>query len=376
MKPHFLYGSLLAIVIISLFIPSNAQISSSGGSIRSNFNPSELEKYFGAGDVIRKIPLSPNNRTVGIEWVRDTLYVLSQPLNITLPAVLQKIDPIDGTIISQFSLPFAGFVLGITFDGKDLWIVKWNPNPEIYQIGTTGNLISSFPAPDAVVRGIAWDGQYLWVGEALNQIFYQVDTLGNVIKSVSWTNAPVWPMGLVWVTEHSAGHLWTNVDINDQIFQLNVDDTLSIIQNFTTPSPSLPEGICYDGEFLWVADFDTDTLWQVDDGIISSVENNENDNTLSFNLNQNYPNPFNPSTKISWQAPVGSWQTLKVFDVLGNEVAILVDEYKPAGSYEVEFNISSISGSVSAKGGYASGVYLFQLKTEGYIETKKMMLIK
>jgi len=277
MKPHFLYGSLLAIVIISLFIPSNAQISSSGGSIRSNFNPSELEKYFGAGDVIRKIPLSPNNRTVGIEWVRDTLYVLSQPLNITLPAVLQKIDPIDGTIISQFSLPFAGFVLGITFDGKDLWIVKWNPNPEIYQIGTTGNLISSFPAPDAVVRGIAWDGQYLWVGEALNQIFYQVDTLGNVIKSVSWTNAPVWPMGLVWVTEHSAGHLWTNVDINDQIFQLNVDDTLSIIQNFTTPSPSLPEGICYDGEFLWVADFDTDTLWQVDDGIISSVENNEND---------------------------------------------------------------------------------------------------
>lgn len=366
MKPHFLYGSLLAIVIISMCTSSNAQIASSGGAVKSNFNQSELEKYFGAGDVIRKIPLSPNNRTVGIEWVRDTLYVLSQPLNITLPAVLQKIDPIDGTIISQFSLPFAGFVLGITFDGKNLWIVKWNPNPEIYQIGTTGNLISSFPAPDAVVRGIAWDGQYLWIGEALNQIFYQVDTLGNVIKSVSWTNTPVWPMGLVWVTEHSAGHLWANVDINDQIFQLNVYDTLSIIQNFTTPSPSLPEGICYDGEFLWVADFDTDTLWQVDDGIISSVENNENDNPLSFNLNQNFPNPFNPSTKISWQSPVGSHQILKIYNVLGNEVATLVDEYNSAGTYEIEWDAS----------GLPSGVYFYQLKTKGFVEIKKMILMK
>jgi len=90
-----------------------------------------------------------------------------------------------------------------------------------------------------------------------------------------------------------------------------------------------------------------------------------------FALDQNYPNPFNPSTKISWQSPVGSWQTLKIYDVLGNEVATLVDEYKPAGRYEVEFN--SHSGEVR---NLPSGVYFYQLKAGNYISTKKMLLIQ
>ncbi len=83
-------------------------------------------------------------------------------------------------------------------------------------------------------------------------------------------------------------------------------------------------------------------------------------------LSQNYPNPFNPSTKISWQVPVGSHQTLKIYDVLGNEVATLVDEYKPAGSYEVEWNAA----------GLPSGIYFYQLKAGSFVESKKMVLLK
>jgi hypothetical protein len=90
----------------------------------------------------------------------------------------------------------------------------------------------------------------------------------------------------------------------------------------------------------------------------------------NFLLQQNYPNPFNPSTKISWQSPVGSWQTLKVFDVLGNEVATLVDEYKNAGSYEVEFK------STVGNRQLANGVYFYQLKAGDFLETKKMILLK
>ncbi|GIV45717.1 MAG: hypothetical protein KatS3mg036_0535 [Ignavibacterium sp.] len=85
-----------------------------------------------------------------------------------------------------------------------------------------------------------------------------------------------------------------------------------------------------------------------------------------YKLFDNYPNPFNPTTVISWQSPVGSWQTLKVYDVLGNQVVTLVNEYREAGSYKVEFNASAL----------ASGVYIYKLTAGSYISSKKMMVIK
>lgn len=85
-----------------------------------------------------------------------------------------------------------------------------------------------------------------------------------------------------------------------------------------------------------------------------------------FSLNQNYPNPFNPTTKISWQSPGGSWQTLKIIDLLGNEVTTLVDEYRPEGKYEVEFDGTELP----------SGIYFYQLKAGSFVETNKMVLLK
>ncbi|MGQ9642809.1 MAG: T9SS type A sorting domain-containing protein, partial [Ignavibacterium sp.] len=74
---------------------------------------------------------------------------------------------------------------------------------------------------------------------------------------------------------------------------------------------------------------------------------------------------------ISWESKVGSHQKLKVFDVLGKEVATLVDEYKSAGSYEVEFNSHSDGGQ-----NLSSGVYLYKLQAGSFVETKKMILLR
>jgi hypothetical protein len=102
--------------------------------------------------------------------------------------------------------------------------------------------------------------------------------------------------------------------------------------------------------------------------------NDDEEIVKSFSLSQNFPNPFNPSTKISWQSPVSSWQSLKIYDVLGNLVSTLVDEYKPAGVYEIEFDATHIP----------SGVYFYQLRIqdpeissgEEILQTKKMVLMK
>jgi len=97
-----------------------------------------------------------------------------------------------------------------------------------------------------------------------------------------------------------------------------------------------------------------------------------------YSLFQNYPNPFNPNTLISYQLPVSSNVILKIYDVLGNEVATLVDEYLPAGSYEVEFNSHSDEGQNLPAGrqGLASGIYFYRLQVGSFVETKKMLMLK
>ncbi|MCZ6702546.1 MAG: T9SS type A sorting domain-containing protein, partial [Ignavibacteria bacterium] len=106
-------------------------------------------------------------------------------------------------------------------------------------------------------------------------------------------------------------------------------------------------------------------------------QSNFNDNILpvkegnnlivdEFKLFQNYPNPFNPSTRIQYVISSRQIVSLKVYDVLGNEIAAVVNEEKPAGSYEVEFNATSLP----------SGIYFYKLQAGSFVETKKMILLK
>lgn len=101
-------------------------------------------------------------------------------------------------------------------------------------------------------------------------------------------------------------------------------------------------------------------------GPLSDVEDEQTDIPNTFYLNQNYPNPFNPTTKITYSIPEISFVTLKVYDVLGNELATLINEEKVAGTYEVDFDAVILS----------SGVYFYQLKSGEFIDSKKMMLLK
>jgi len=109
-----------------------------------------------------------------------------------------------------------------------------------------------------------------------------------------------------------------------------------------------------------------DGVWRRPLSEITSVEEIPIPLPSSYILSQNYPNPFNPSTTFRYSIPSESKVIIKVYDILGKEIETLINEEKPAGEYEVEFNGANLS----------SGIYFYQLRAGSFIETKKMVLIR
>jgi hypothetical protein len=99
--------------------------------------------------------------------------------------------------------------------------------------------------------------------------------------------------------------------------------------------------------------------------IISGIEQ-LTEGIKTYSLSNNYPNPFNPTTTISYSIPEQSFTTLKVYDVLGSEIATLVNEEKPVGTYENTLYAENLP----------SGIYFYRLQAGSFIETKKMVLMK
>ncbi|HZW40647.1 MAG TPA: T9SS type A sorting domain-containing protein [Ignavibacteriaceae bacterium] len=107
--------------------------------------------------------------------------------------------------------------------------------------------------------------------------------------------------------------------------------------------------------------------WTFVGSIPNIATNQEEYNILyQFSLEQNFPNPFNPSTKIKYTLPQQGLVTIKVYDVLGKEITTLINEEKPSGEYEVEFDGSKLS----------SGIYYYKIQAGEFVQTKKMVLMK
>jgi hypothetical protein len=138
---------------------------------------------------------------------------------------------------------------------------------------------------------------------------------------------------------------------------------------------SFSEGLMTDWTFSGIA-IKGSNIWALRDFFgnaylrpLSNITDLEDENIISpaeFSLDQNYPNPFNPSTSIQYAIGSRQFVTLKVYDILGNEIAELVNEEKVAGKYEVNFNASAL----------ASGVYIYKIQAGSFINSKKMILLK
>jgi N-acetylneuraminic acid mutarotase len=162
--------------------------------------------------------------------------------------------------------------------------------------------------------------------------------------------------------------------ISPDIFYLNNINPGSTALPAPTFSVKYDETL-FPGHFDFKVEIQNDgfTYWTDSMRTIVTGVDEKSTQPLAYSLQQNYPNPFNPTTTLSFvvgHLPAGqagsSFVTLKVYDVLGNEVATLVNERKPAGTYEVTWNPRNLS----------SGVYFYRLQAGSYIETKKMLMIK
>jgi len=197
--------------------------------------------------------------------------------------------------------------------------------------------------------------------------------------NVGWTQTGEWLKYTVNIASSGTYNVLVNVSAPNTggkiILSLNGTTIGSILdvpatggwqnwQYITIPNVWLPQGTNSLQVRLFFGNFNLSYIKF--DLIAVDVENEDTNTPTEFSLNQNYPNPFNPLTNISWQSPTSGWQTVKIYDVLGNEIATLVDEYRNAGYYELEFDASNLP----------SGIYFYKLNTGNYTDTKKLILLK
>ena len=107
-------------------------------------------------------------------------------------------------------------------------------------------------------------------------------------------------------------------------------------------------------------------FWYTTEGFVTDIQEEQNPLPTEYFLSQNYPNPFNPATKIKYGVKERNNIKIAIFNTIGEEVKILANELKEPGSYEIEFNASSLP----------SGVYFYRLQAGDFVQTRKMILLK
>jgi hypothetical protein len=194
----------------------------------------------------------------------------------------------------------------------------------------------------------------------------------------------------VWSTiDQSTGHLWfvfydrrSTTNLATDVYVVKSTDGGSTFENFrVSESPFTPTSSVFFGDYtniaawkgkiypIWTRLHNGDrSSWiaLVTDSSTITIAQDEIFEPDEFLLYQNYPNPFNPSTTLSYQLPEAGYVTLKVYDMLGNEIGTLVNDIKPAGVHEVNFNAGNL----------VSGLYLYKMNSGDYEMTKKMLLVK
>ncbi|GMR25311.1 MAG: hypothetical protein BMS9Abin39_0599 [Ignavibacteria bacterium] len=289
-------------------------------------------------------------------WISIYLYGLG--------STLFKIS--DTTVTDYTSyFPAHPFVGEVYAEGDSIWICSteglgllYNDQLQIFNLAN-----SAFPTQKVYSFHIDSQGQR-WIGSIDKGLIKWVDDSTFVLYNSS--NTGLTNDFINAIAEDSYGNIWFATDngfaslIGEKVTVYPFFDrsvvALEIDQNNIIWLGTASNGLYFfDGnDFLYITAITEETSFP-----------------FEYNLAQNYPNPFNPTTNIEFRIAELGLVTLKIYDILGNEIGTLVNEEKPAGSYTVEF--SAIGGDAYS---LPSGIYFYQLRAGNFVETKNMILMK
>ena len=157
-------------------------------------------------------------------------------------------------ILSSFPAPPGSNPHGLAWDGTNLWLAD-NGSDTIFELTTTGTVVSSFPTPGPNPRGLTWDGTNLWLSDNNTDTVYELSTTGTIVSSFPSPGPNA--QGMTW----DGSNLWVTDEVADRIFQVTTTGT--VLSSFATPGPR-PRGLAWDGTNFWHADLTTVTIYELD----------------------------------------------------------------------------------------------------------------
>jgi len=386
-----LIWSSILFLFIALFV-TNILLAQAYNEPESVVYDAANDRYLvsnkGNGDIISVPRTDPNNLSYfhsgawctslrGITIVNNVVWGAGTSSQASSNQYLIGFDLNTGNISNQILIAGGNFINDVVAGESGFIYVSDGNINKIYKVNTNDGSFSDLDFGGA--NGLLFD-------EANNRLLYTDDTpvTGSQISAIDLaTNTSSvlianpnfqWLDGL---TVDHMGNYYVSAWSDNKIYRYDPNFTSSILAssehpNITGTPHSGAADIFYDqvNDILAVPNFTANTV-----DFIPFTQLSTNDNEVSipkeFSLHQNYPNPFNPNTTIFYDVSRESNVKVTVFDLLGREIIKLVDQVEPAGSRSVIWDGKDDNGTL-----VNAGVYIYQIEAEGFIQTKKMVLLK
>lgn len=337
-------------------------------------NPNPFAEIFVSPDLLIQLPSETIDGTnPSLVYDGTSIYLYKHDYEGGGSAKIFVLDPENGALLNTYILSLESspnkisWIDKMIFRNGELWASGGYGDPQgtgyvegIFKVDiSTSSSSSQIPGgSEQLTTGFACDGIYFYIGvdsmgtegivkfnpdaaiEIPSSFFIRLD---NRLRGISFGDGYLW-VGTRYVTKYEPNS-------GTQVNFLNLQGSAAELY--------------FDGKF-WTYDESDNTL-NVYNLSTVGVEDNAVDNVPTiFSLSQNYPNPFNPSTTILYSLPNSSYVKLSVYNSIGEEVRVLVDEERNAGNYNIHFDAADLT----------SGVYFYRLQTNSYMETKKFILVR